>query len=138
METPFDRFTPEARQVLKLSESFAKKFEKKGIETSHVLLAILKVDSISFSILKRFGVSYENVLDLLQDWKNQSENISLPGSLSKDLRRVLEGSIKMSFQFRHQFVGVEHILFSILENENCVAAQMLKKMNINLLDIKKS
>ena len=137
METPFDRFTPEARQVLKLSESFAKKFEKKGIETSHVLLAILKVDSISFSILKRFGVSYENVLDLLQDWKNQSENISLPGSLSKDLRRVLEGSIKMSFQFRHQFVGVEHILFSILENENCVAAQMLKKMNINLLDIKK-
>jgi ATP-dependent Clp protease ATP-binding subunit ClpA len=37
----------------------------------------------------------------------------------------------MSFQFRHQFVGVEHLLFSLLEYESAAGTQILKKIQVN-------
>jgi ATP-dependent Clp protease ATP-binding subunit ClpC len=135
--TPFDKFTPEAQNALKMAEKYAHKEKANAIGTGHLLLGMLSTEkTIAFSLLKRVGVNTESVTPFI------SQNTEKPdgeraGGLSLELKKVLEGSIKMSFQFRHQFVGVEHLLFSMLEHDNAAGTQILKKIQVNTVDIRK-
>lgn len=132
--TPFDRFTPEAQQVLRLAEAEAKTGRSPSIGTQHLLIGILKVNkTIAFSLLNRAGVNVSAVSALLSEVSESGEG----GGLSRDLKKVLEGAIKMSFQFRHQFVGVEHLLFSLLEHDQAAGTQIIRKMQVNTSEIRR-
>jgi ATP-dependent Clp protease ATP-binding subunit ClpC len=135
--TPFDKFTPEAQHSLKMAEAEARRLKADSIGTHHLLAGILSTDkTIAFSLLSRAGVTTAAIAPFLPQMQEQPEG-KRPGGLSLELKKVLEGAIKMSFQFRHQFVGVEHLLFSLLEYESAAGTQILKKIQVNPLEIRK-
>ncbi|QQS59023.1 ATP-dependent Clp protease ATP-binding subunit [Candidatus Peregrinibacteria bacterium] len=132
--TPFDRFTPEAQQVLRLAETESKSGRSSSIGTQHLLIGILRVNkTIAFSLLNRAGINVSAVTALLSEVSESGEG----GGLSRELKKVLEGAIKMSFQFRHQFVGVEHLLFSLLEHDQAAGTQIIRKMQVNTSEIRR-
>lgn len=137
MSTPFEKFTPEAQQALKVAESEARRLKAPAIGTHHLLVGILHAEkTLAHSLLLRTGVTLATINPLLVE-VGEAPEISRPGGLSMNLKKVLESAIKMSFQFRHQFVGVEHLLFSLLEHESCGGSRILQKMQVNATDLKK-
>ena len=137
MPTPFEKFTPEAQQALKVAESEARRLQSPTIGTHHVLVGILHTEkTLAYSLLMRSGVTLEALQPLLPHI-HEMPDTGKTGGLSKELKKVLEGAIKMSFQFRHQFVGVEHLLFSILEHNSAAGTQMLQKMHVDTSEIRK-
>lgn len=135
--TPFDKFTPEAQHSLKMAEAEARRLKSDSIGTHHLLAGILSTDkTIAFSLLSRAGVSTATISPFLSQMQEQPEG-KRPGGLSLELKKVLEGAIKMSFQFRHQFVGVEHLLFSLLEYESAAGTKILKKIQVNPIEVRK-
>lgn len=134
---PFDRFTPEAQQALKTAETEARRFGATAIGTQHLLIGILQQKkTLAYSLLVRVGIGLQVIEPLVAEIAETVEP-GKKGGLSVELKKVLEGAIKMSFQFRHQFVGVEHLLFSMLEHENCAGSRILKKMQLNTADLRR-
>ncbi len=135
--TPFERFTPEAQAALKTAEAEARRLRSEAIGTHHLLIGILQQKkTLAYSLLVRVGIA-EQVIEPLVAESHETPEPGREGGLSLELKKVLEGAIKMSFQFRHQFVGVEHLLFSMLEHENCAGSQILKKMQLNTGDLRR-
>ena len=136
MGTPFDRFTPEAQFVLKTAESESRRLGAPAIGSHHLLLGICRAKkTLAFSLLSRAGVTDESVLLLIPAFFESAEKT---GGISPELKKILEGAIKISFQFRHQFVGVEHLLFSLLENEKSAGFRLLQKMAVDIVEMKKN
>lgn len=133
MTTPFDRFAPEAKDALKMAEDLARKGRSALIGTQHLLVGIISNEkTLASSFLLRAGVDRKTLESMLLREKETGR-----AGLSVELKKVLEGAIKLSFHFRHQFVGVEHLLFSMLEHEGCAATKMLRSMQVDPLQLRK-
>ena len=136
---PWQRFTPEAQKTLKIAESAAAEMQHDTIGTHHLLLAILQVPgTLAFALLQRMGITV-NLVDpfVANITELPSEQNMPPGTISLELKRVLEAAIKASFQFKHQFVGVEHMLFCMLERKSCGGLQILERMQVQTADLRR-
>ncbi len=50
---------------------------------------------------------------------------------SKQAKRAITGASKLSKSLKHSYVGTEHLLISIIEQENSLAAKVLKSNNVS-------
>ena len=134
--SPFEKFTPEAQHALKTAEKVSKDVGSPVIGTHHLLFGILTTKkTLASSLLENVGVTEKIVFPFLNQLsEDDSKSV---GGLSLELKKVLEGAIKMSFQFRHQFVGVEHLLFSLLEHSKGAAYQILMRTQVDPIKLKK-
>ena len=70
--SPFDRFTPNAKQALSVAEEESRKHGLPYIGSEHLLIGLLSNPrSLAFSILTGAGVSLENVRMILNSASNQ-------------------------------------------------------------------
>ena len=114
MQNPFERFSEDAKQAFSVADEEAKKAQAKYVNTEHLLLGILgNKNSIAYSILSSMGVKSSAVRELLSD---TTKTALKPDGIAPALKRVIEGSLKIAFQFRHNFVGTEHLLQSLVEH----------------------
>lgn len=138
----FDKFTKEAKQALVVAQEKAREAKLNYVGTEHVLIGILsQTNSLGASILLNFGVSLDNVYLVLKtvgrvgsnDQKNYSDG---PGGLSGFAKKVIEDAVKCAHEFGHSFVGTEHLLFSLVSQENTAATVILENMKVDPRDIK--
>lgn len=137
----FNKFTKEAKQALVVAQDVAKKTGTSYVGTEHILIGILsQKNSLGATILQNFGVSLENVnLVLKTVGRTQSVQRSgkTPGGLSGFAKKVIEDAVKSAHEFNHSFVGTEHLLYALVEQENTAATVILENMKISAEDIKK-
>ncbi len=137
--SPFDRFTPNAKQALSLAEEESRKLNLPYIGSEHLLIGLLSNPrSLAFSILTGAGISLENVRMILHSASNQEpEAKHVQHGLSSYLTSVLEEAIKVAHQYKHPFVGTEHLLYSLVSLKKCAATVILESMQVNPVDFKK-
>lgn len=142
----FNRFNNEAKQVLIIAQEEAKRHKSSYVGTEHVLIGILsQVDTPAAQILNSFGVSVDNVFLVLKTVgrvaNNQSENEgnskSVNYGLSGFTKKVIEEAIKSAHDFKHNYVGSEHLLLALISQKNTAATVILENMKININDIKR-
>ncbi|MBT3865463.1 ATP-dependent Clp protease ATP-binding subunit [Candidatus Peregrinibacteria bacterium] len=139
LDGKFDKFTKEARQALVVSQEYAKDSGQSYVGTEHMLLGILtQENSLGASVLINFGVSTQNVELVLKSVGRvgQSDSDAGPGGLSTYAKNVIENSLKAAQEYGHSFVGTEHLLYSLVAQENTAATVILENMRINPNDIK--
>ncbi len=137
-QNPFERFSDDARRAFRKADDEAKKMHTSEVGTEHLLLGILEnKNSIAYSILNSVGVNYESVQKVLGEFVKPGDPKTEPKGISPSLKRVIEGALKIAFQFRHNFVGTEHLLLSLVEHKETAGAVVLSKMHVSLLDLQK-
>lgn len=57
----FERFTPDARQVVVLAQEEARALRHGHIGTEHLLLALLRLDTPTTAVLRRHGLDHDQV-----------------------------------------------------------------------------
>jgi len=135
----FDKFTKEARQALIVAQDYAKDSGQNYVGTEHVLLGILSQEnSLGASVLINFGVSLANVELVLKSVGRvgKADTQGQPGGLSSFAKDTIEESVRVAQEYGHSFVGTEHVLFSLVHQENTAATVILENMRINPNDIK--
>jgi ATP-dependent Clp protease ATP-binding subunit ClpC len=136
----FNKFTKEAKKALIVAQEKAKESKLSYVGTEHVLIGILSQEnSLGASILLNFGVSLENVNLVLKtvgrtNPPSQSKNGS--GGLSGFAKEVIEEAVKAAHEFGHSFVGTEHLLHSLVSQDNTAATVILENMKVSPSDIK--
>ncbi|MCT4592540.1 MAG: ATP-dependent Clp protease ATP-binding subunit [Candidatus Gracilibacteria bacterium] len=136
-QNPFERFSEDARRAFRVADEEAKNFNAEEVGTEHLLLGVLEnQNSIAYSILNSMGVNYKAVQSLLSEYSHKKMEMQ-PHSISPSLKRVIEGALKIAFQFHHNFVGTEHLLLSLVEHRESAGAVLLTKMQVPLIEVQK-
>lgn len=137
----FNKFTKEAKKALIIAQDKAKEANLSYVGTEHILMGILaQENSLGASILLNFGVSIDNVQLVLKTVGRSSVPKSTQtdsyGGLSGFAKEVIEGAVKTAHEFGHSFVGTEHLLFSLVSQDNTAATVILENMKVSPNDIK--
>lgn len=125
--------TDNARASLHHANIIAQGYGSSYIATEHLLLGILAQGaSVAAKLLADIGVT----LNRTQDALNLAPLTVIVSSEAKMLSETAKLSLKMSWELaqeHHQdYLGTEHILFSILKQKNSRAAVLLRDMNVDL------
>ncbi len=136
--SPFEKFTPNAKQALSIAEEESRKHGLPYIGSEHLLIGLLSNPrSLAFSILTGAGVSLENVRMILSSASNQEpEAKNVQHGLSSYLTSIIEDAVKVAHKYNHPFIGTEHLLHSLVSQGKCAATVILENMEINPNDFK--
>ncbi len=135
----FNKFTKEAKQALIVAQEVAKDAELNYVGTEHLLIGVLSQEnSLGASILLNFGVSLDNVKLVLKTVGRSSipDRANNPSGLSGYAKEVIEMSVRSAHEFGHSFVGTEHILYSLVSQNNTAATVILENMKVSPADVK--
>ncbi len=137
----FNKFTKEAKKALVVAQEKAKDSKLSYVGTEHLLIGILSQEnSLGASILLNFGVSLDNVSLVLKTVGRTNPPVAPAkngtGGLSGFAKEVIEEAVKAAHEFGHSFVGTEHLLYSLVSQDNTAATVILENMKVSPADIK--
>jgi len=140
IEGHFDKFTKEAKQALVVAQEQARESGQSYVGTEHLLMGILSQESsLGASVLLNFGVSIQNVELVLKSVGRVGKSGAIkgdPGGLSEYAKSVIEEGVKIAHEYGHRFVGTEHLLYSLVSQDNTAATVILENMKINPNDVR--
>lgn len=129
--------TDNARTSLHHATLIAQGYGSPYIGTEHLLLGLMAQGaSVGAKVLADAGVT----LDRAQTALNMVPVTAIVDGLStKSLSETAKLTLKMSWdiaqEFHQDYLGTEHILYSILTQKNARATVLLRDMNVNITDI---
>jgi len=129
--------TDNARTSLHHATLIAQGYGSPYIGTEHLLLGVMAQGaSVGAKILADAGVT----LDRAQTALNMVPVTAAVGGLNtKSLSETAKLTLKMSWdiaqEFHQDYLGTEHILYSILTQKNARATVLLRDMDVNITDI---
>jgi ATP-dependent Clp protease ATP-binding subunit ClpB len=133
-----NRFTNKAREAIAAAQSIAARFHHQQIDNEHLLLAILEQEGgLGPHILQRAGQNVEKIQNDLQAYLARQpkvysgEGFSEQIYLSPRLARILEQAQKEAASFKDEYIGVEHLLLSLLEGEQGEGKRLLQSSGLN-------
>lgn len=125
-------------QIMLLAQEAAQSLGDSRIGTEHILLGILSFDNLAKSALQGFDVTYEYVRGELEEIRSGQNALPFDLELfvlTERAERVLELAFLEAKNYRHEQIGAEHILLGIARLGHGVAAGILTKLNVSLVDL---
>jgi ATP-dependent Clp protease ATP-binding subunit ClpA len=134
-----ERFTDEVRRAKNNAKMDASLFGSAKIETEHLLLGILREDS---ALLDRFLTPESSSVSIREDilsrisFSKQIAATSLINDFADSSSRALLNAAKEADQMGSEKIGIEHLLLGLLCEEDCLAAELLRKHGVSTERVK--
>jgi ATP-dependent Clp protease ATP-binding subunit ClpC len=130
-----DRFTNEARRTLTLADAETKRLHRLHTYTDTFLIALLGIpEGLAAQALQEAGVSIETVRGAMGEVSSDSES----SSLSDEARKATKRSQTESRGREHTFIGTEHLLLALLDDNEGVAARLLANLGVDLAALRQN
>lgn len=128
--------TDNARTSLQHADAIARGYGSAYIGTEHLLLGVLaQGSSVAAKVLADSGVT----LDRAEMALNLTPRTLVVSTGAKGLSETAKLTLKMSWdiaqEFHQDYLGTEHILYSILSQKNARATVLLRDMNIDVTTV---
>jgi ATP-dependent Clp protease ATP-binding subunit ClpB len=126
----FDKFTIKSQELLGNAQSLASRRHHQQIEPEHFLSEMMtEKDGVAIAIFQKLGVSPAQIANETNDFLEHIPQVSGIGDvyLSVRAKAILEGAVTHAANMKDDYVSVEHILLSILEEKGGDAASILKR-----------
>lgn len=133
-----EQYTDKAKQVLKYAKKISGKLGHSYVGTEHILLGLIKQkESLAGSVLAGFHLEENKVLDYIDQLIAPVELTTLEKKEGYTPRaeKVLEEAKTEAERFHEKKIGTEHLLIAILKDYECIAAKLLKTLNINAKEV---
>lgn len=126
--------TDNARTSIHHATLIAQGYGSPYVGTEHLLLGVMAQGaSVGAKILADAGVTLDKAQSALSDVP-MAANFTA-GIMTKNLSETAKLTLKMSWdiaqEFRQDYLGTEHILYSILTQKNARATVLLRDMNVD-------
>ncbi len=126
-------FSERVQEVIRLSRQEALRLGHDYIGTEHLLLGIISEgQGVAIRILHNLGVDLIKLKKAIEDTVRASGGTITIGNipLTKQAEKVLKITQIESKIYRSNVIGTEHILLSILRDEDNIATQILHQFNV--------
>lgn len=131
----FEQFTDRARRVLAMANQAAQRLNHDFIAPEHLLLGLIRDGmGIGANVLMDLGVDLSQLLQQVEKQLKSGSEVVAMGKLPQTprLRKVVEYAIEEAHNFKHKYVGTEHLLLGLLRENDGVAANALASSGIRL------
>ncbi|PIQ50006.1 MAG: Clp protease ClpC [Cytophagales bacterium CG12_big_fil_rev_8_21_14_0_65_40_12] len=130
------KFSNRVKEVISLSREEALRLGHDYIGTEHLLLGMIREgEGVAVSILKKLGTSLEELRESVERATKGTANHNVKNLANIPLTRQSEKVLKITYLeakiFKSQLIGTEHLLLSILRDEDNIATQILEKFDVN-------
>ncbi|ADY52339.1 ATPase AAA-2 domain protein [Pseudopedobacter saltans DSM 12145] len=134
------KFSPRVKDVISYSREEALRLGHDYIGTEHLLLGLIREgDGVAIKILKSLGVDTTKLRKAVEDAVKGTSGITVNlGNipLTKQAEKVLKITYLEAKIFKSDVIGTEHLLLSILREEDNIASQILAQFDLNYEVIK--
>ncbi len=133
-----NRFSERTETVLLEAKKESLNFRHGYIGTEHILLGILKEDGYAKGILEKNGVDYSKINKTVDKYLGKGEIVIQKSELlfTPRTKVLFDEAFKEAKKLSHKKINPEHLLLSILNENDGVAYTMLTFTKINLDKLK--
>ncbi len=123
-----NRFTDKAQNAINYAKELAKEFGHSYVGTEHLLLGLLKeTEGVASMVLLNQGITFETVKEKMEDLMGNSQvSVSEPDGYTPRVRKILEMSLKEALYMNTSLIGTEHILISLLKEQDSMATRLIE------------
>ncbi|MFT5640240.1 MAG: ATP-dependent Clp protease ATP-binding subunit ClpC [Cyclobacteriaceae bacterium] len=130
------KFSNRVKEVISLSREEALRLGHDYIGTEHLLLGMIREgEGVAVSLLKKLGVSLEELRSSIEQATKGTATSNVKNLANIPLTRQSEKVLKITYLeakiFKSQLIGTEHLLLSILRDEDNLATQILDKFDVS-------
>ena len=135
----FNNFTIKAQEAVQKAQEIASSNQQQFIEPSHLLRALFLVDEhVTPYLLQKFNVKIEQINKVLDAMIKHFPKVSTDQIyLSKTCNALFTKAQQLAKSMNDEFVSVEHILLSMVSQNNDLA-KLLKDYGVNEKDLLKA
>jgi hypothetical protein len=136
--TRFERFTEKARRVIFFARYEASQYGSPVIEIEHLLLGLLREDGHVVLRFLRAKATAAQFRTQIETHVTQRERIStaVEVPLTDECKKILILAKEESDNFRHRYIGTEHLLLAMLECPASLAARLLIERGVDTAAIR--
>lgn len=131
------KFSPRVKDVISFSREEALRIGNDFIGVEHLLLGMIREGGgLGIKLLKEFNLDLEHIrLEIEKSLLKNVKNAVLPVNqanipLVKQAERILKITYLEAKLFKSPLIGTEHLLLSILKDENNLACRVLNKYGV--------
>ena len=130
------KFSNRVKEVISLSREEALRLGHDYIGTEHLLLGMIREgEGVAVAVLKKLGVTMEELRSAVEKATKGTATSNVKNLANIPLTRQSEKVLKITYLeakiFKSQLIGTEHLLLSILRDEDNIATQILDKFDVN-------
>ena len=132
-------FSNRVQDVIRLSREEALRLGHDYIGTEHLLLGVIREgEGIAVKILRNLGVDLYKLKKAIEDTVRTSGGTLTIGNipLTKQAEKVLKITYLEAKLYKSDVIGTEHLLLSLLRDDDNIAAQILHQFNIHYDTVK--
>ena len=133
--TNIEEFISEnTKEIIQQAAETAVKFGRREVDTEHLLYALADSDVVA-EIFKQFKLKSEDIkgyIDANAPKGNQkaTDEKNVEVTVSPRIKQVLEQAFSSSRQLGHSYVGPEHLLIGLLQEDEGMAGDILRKYGL--------
>ena len=129
------KFSDRVKEVISLAREEALRLGHDYIGTEHLLLGMIREgEGSAITILKKLGVTIEELKAEIERHSQGTATYNIRNLANIPLTRQAEKVLKITYLeakiFKADLIGTEHLLLSILRDEDSIATHILEKFNI--------
>jgi ATP-dependent Clp protease ATP-binding subunit ClpC len=128
------KFSPRVKDLISHSRDEAVRLMNEFVGAEHLLLGLIRLnEGTGVHILQEFNLDLNQVKTEVEKILSKSSvtyiaNLNLP--LLKQTENIIKQSYLEAKEFKSPVIGTEHLLLTILRNEDSVACQVLNKYGV--------
>ncbi|MGV3709374.1 MAG: Clp protease N-terminal domain-containing protein [Gemmatimonas sp.] len=133
-------FTERVRKVLHMAREQASALHHEYVGTEHILLGLLADnEGVAIAVLESMQIDRDalraTLLQIVQRGKEaQATGPDLP--YTSRAKKVLELAMENARKLSHGYVGTEHLLMALIDEEKGIAAQVLIRAGATLAEVR--
>ena len=130
-------FTEKAKEALETAKKYAEKLGHTYLGSEHILIGIVCTECVASKLLDDKKVLFSDVYDNIVSMSGLGASSELTYcAFTPKCKKILEGASILASRYDGKLIGTEHILHSICESADSVAARILISLGINLQSLR--
>jgi len=130
------KFSTRVKEVISLSREEALRLGHDYIGTEHLLLGMVREgEGVAVSVLKKLGLSMKELRSAIEQATKGTATSNIKNLANIPLTRQSEKVLKITYLeakiFKSVLIGTEHLLLSILRDNDNLATQILEKFEVS-------
>ena len=132
-----ERLTPEARVAVGIAHTIARISASQKIETEHLLLAIMRENPAFLNRFLKTKVTGDPIREVIHQNFAKGKEISkltetaIPRR-TEEFEHVIALAAEEAQRAGREDIGIDHLLFAILREENSTAARILRERGADI------
>ena len=131
------RFTNKAEKAISLSQTAANELGHNYIGSEHILLGLIKEGTgIAAQVLKNNNINEQNAKDAIIKLIGAGNTPAGNKPLTPRVKRALELSYEIALELGCTYIGTEHILLALIDDNTSVAAKIADELSGSYAKVK--